>query len=414
VIDTGFFDIITRKYGRPGYLRLKLPSLVFLYNTQNSILKYLLIKNMNILPGARNYHIDQHRHLHFVINLFLRLYSPFTASPAPTVFAEDPLEKIYRLREMISPLQTLNLFYRSLSSQLHHTAIAPPGKKEIDNHIEKPVKSHTPSLYQDSGLAYQTFLQDSKMSNLNMFPNLADRLIPHPGTAEIQSKGTNHGKSMMTAARFHHTGHTYPGGSSISPIDYKLFYEVQNQESFHEAVTHRYLSKTFDHHQHMAYLSHLETTVNTLSTINISSKSSISSSASIVSIARTTTTSSAVSTTIARRTGINKATGDDAAPDDPRKFFPVSPDPALHYFAPPISAASAAREAAALSSASAPGINPGEVTYPKIQTAAGKASHTNHSPEVPGKPMVDLGHLTDQVYRMLERKLRVEKERRGW
>jgi len=50
----------------------------------------------------------------------------------------------------------------------------------------------------------------------------------------------------------------------------------------------------------------------------------------------------------------------------------------------------------------------------KRKSTAVKEPSLHDPSEISQKPTIDLDRLTDQVYRMMERKIRIEKERRGW
>lgn len=87
IIDPGFNRYITQKYGYSRQKRLRFPALIFLFTAlpQIPVLKYFVSKNMNLLTGKSNYNIHQHRHLHFFFNLYPRI-SPPAPTPIPAAY----------------------------------------------------------------------------------------------------------------------------------------------------------------------------------------------------------------------------------------------------------------------------------------------------------------------------------------
>lgn len=162
VIDTGFYKSIIHKYHRFRYSQRKFPSLIFLFRPQNPILHYLLLKNMNILPGNKNYqlHIHQHRHdqqVRFVINLFLRL------SPHFFGFTSNFNSARFRASNLSHVLKSIILSPEQEEQKGESKPVVEKSQRVTD-------QSLTTSEY-----TYPTFLQNSKVSN--MFIHAYQRLI---------------------------------------------------------------------------------------------------------------------------------------------------------------------------------------------------------------------------------------------
>jgi hypothetical protein len=105
-------------------------------------------------------------------------------------------------------------------------------------------------------------------------------------------------------------------------------------------------------------------------------------------------------------------------PENTHRLFPTKGSTDLYYFAP---LNLLKREVSDLKKpVTSLGKNLEEVeltdsNFKGKSTAVKEPSLSLHDPsEISKKPKIDLGQLTDQVYHMLERKIRIEKERRGW
>jgi hypothetical protein len=97
-----------------------------------------------------------------------------------------------------------------------------------------------------------------------------------------------------------------------------------------------------------------------------------------------------------------------STPGDIHGFFPTAPDPDLYYSAPMKGVGSNLEESRTVT---------GSIKGIKSLEEAAPAPAKIFGPEHAGgskKPEVDLDRLTDQVFRKLERKITIEKERRGW
>jgi hypothetical protein len=93
----------------------------------------------------------------------------------------------------------------------------------------------------------------------------------------------------------------------------------------------------------------------------------------------------------------------------PQPFFPAKPAPDFYYFNPLKGAAGVSNQTPVRE-----GKNLETIAGLKEKSAPGQESYTHDPTHTPQKMNVDLPQLTDQVYRMLERKIKIEKERRGF
>lgn len=100
-------------------------------------------------------------------------------------------------------------------------------------------------------------------------------------------------------------------------------------------------------------------------------------------------------------------------PENTHRLFPAKLDSDLHYFNPLMSGVSDLKKPVTGLGKNLEEVELSDSNFKGKSTAVKEPSLHDPS-EISKKPKIDLGQLTDQVYHMLERKIRIEKERRGW
>ncbi len=361
VIDTGFYKSIIHKYHRFRYSQRKFPSLIFLFRPQNPILHYLLLKNMNVLPGNRNYqlHIHQHRYdqqVRFVINLFLRL------SPHFFGFTSNFNSARFRASNLSHVLKSIILSPEQEEQKGESKPVVEKSQRVTD-------QSLTTSEY-----TYPTFLQNSKVSNMFIhtyqrlihnihFPKATDfyhfyqKLTP---TAEKQQPVTD--QSLTTSE------YTYPTFLQNSKVSNMFIHAYQR-------LIHRF---HFPGESRTVYPPHIYPAEFVLP----------------------------VSKFFPSKWGKDK---EDSRGKRMTEFSKSSKD--LHYLNPLKRIENDLEKTFTLNNMNGmDGVN-------GVSGVNGVNDHKDTS-GVRGmetvKPAIDLDQLTNQVYRRLERTIRIEKERRGW
>lgn len=472
LIDPGFYISIVHKYNRIRQPRLGFPSLLLLYSLPNSILPYQVLKNINILSERRNYHLNQH--LKFFINLILRISPPGSSHSVPGMIIKTKfINEINRLTlPLLSQPETTDshrdFFFLMMKNKLpgvelpqlkqpdfSHPALRFPGFlnsatifREFKSGINKrqsqphPVVENWESipgkLINSHGYyRYQEFSYDSKTSN--MIINAYKKLFKKKFLASNMNHIFPSGKYILSRLVANDAIYTRiiglssrePGAlpersetSKIFTDAYKLnLWKINNISRMNRLInmSHNMIIGFQDLVLKTDLPGREEKMVQTFWPVpSPNGKKTAAfyrtalSQLDTFNIKNITGEPGAGTTRVfsTRYSDIKELTERKTAVDTQR-FFTGKNTADLHYFNPVHKTVSDIK-----SSSNLVGKNPDESRDLKgIATPFMKPTGLN----LPGtrdpasqKPLVDVDQLTDQVYRMLERKIRVEKERRGW
>jgi hypothetical protein len=454
VTDTGFFDFIAHRYARLRPPHPEFPSLVFLYNyaLHNTLLQHLLLKNMNILAGSRDYRLHQHQHLHFVVNLFLRISPPCPVPAAPAV-----IEKI----RLLSETTNLSLLSQSVTDRFYQAAF--PQLYTLDHRSRLPGPGAA-AAYPGKSLQYAAaefyptplvFPEISHTGDVYQYREprhtaAKQEIIPGPPAWGIQSSRTlnmviNENRELLkkirTAANRYYISrerHTQTlmvkqTDSLVKPVGDVLF--TQTFESSQPGTTESYPTlPDFNGASHMSHVHGIpgeakpaagekletvpgppisetgndkskfpgvSTTLNKLIETNpvFTREIRLTSKTSHPAIFQQSLTSPVMNNITRKETSI---------PGDIHRFSPTAPVPDLYYSSPMKGMGSDVEESRAVT-----GPIKGVKSLEESALAPAKIFGQEQA-GVSKKPAVDLDQLTDQVFRKLERKIIIEKERRGW